>query len=60
VRGRQEWSFDPIDGNPGPARSVKPPGYETDPFELSIEELQNLLDAAPVPASRPKKSPFLD
>jgi len=60
VRGRQEWSFDPLDDNPGPTRTAKPPGYETDPFELSIEELQKLLEAAPKPKPGARKSPFLD
>ncbi len=60
VRGRREWTFEPVEGNAGPARAVTPPGYETDPFELSVEELQKLLDAAPTPRPRPKSSPFLD
>ena len=58
--GRSEWTFDPIEGNPGPARTATPPGYETDPFELSVEELEGLLAAA-VPRRKPTgKSPFLD
>jgi len=58
--GRSEWTFDPIEGNPGPARTSTPPGYETDPYELSVEELERLLEAA-VPRRKPKgKSPFLD
>jgi len=58
--GRSEWTFDPIEGNPGPARTGTPPGYETDPYELSVEELERLLEAA-VPRRKPKgKSPFLD
>jgi hypothetical protein len=58
--GRSEWEFTPIEGNPGPARTASPPGYETDPYELSVEELQGLLDAA-VPRRPGKgKSPFLD
>ena len=60
VRTRSEWLFEPVGDNPGPARAVTPPGYETDPFELSVEELQELLDAAPTPRPRPKSSPFLD
>lgn len=60
VRHRQEWSFEPLDDNPGPARVATPPGYESDPFELSVEELQSVLDAAPPPRPRPKSSPFLD
>ncbi len=39
---------------------VAAPSYEPDPFELSIEELQRLLDSAPPPRSRSKLSPFGD
>lgn len=60
VRGRSEWLFEPVDDNPGPARTGAPPSYEADPFELSVEELQRVLDAAPAPRQRPKASPFLD
>ena len=57
---RSEWAFDPIEGNPGPARIATPPGYETDPYELSVEELERLLEAA-VPRRQPQgRSPFLD
>jgi hypothetical protein len=60
TRSRSEWEFEPIEGNPGPARLGSPPGYEADPYELSVEELQRLLDAA-APRRKPKgKSPFLD
>jgi len=60
TRSRSEWEFEPIEGNPGPARLASPPGYETDPYELSVEELQRLLDAAPPRRKPPGKSPFLD
>jgi len=60
VRSRSEWIFEPVEDNPGPARAGAPPGYETDPFELSIEELQHLLDAAQGPRAPRKKSPFVD
>jgi len=60
VQGRTEWIFEPADDNPGPPRSVRPPAYEADPFEMSIEELQHVLDAAPVPRSKPTQSPFKD
>jgi hypothetical protein len=50
----------PVSGNPGPRRIAEPPGYERDPFELSIEELQHLLDCARQPRSRPRRSPFLE
>lgn len=60
VRSRSEWEFEPVEGNPGPARFVQPPRYEADPFEMSIEELHRLLASAPPPRPRPKNSPFLD
>jgi hypothetical protein len=60
ARGRSEWEFVPAANNPGPGRSAAAPGYETDPFELSVEELQRLLDAAPVPRARSRPSPFKD
>jgi len=60
VRSRADWLYEPVDDNPGPARTGAAPGYETDPFELSVEELQQLLDDAKAPESRQKKSPFLD
>ncbi len=60
VRSRSEWEFEPIEGNAGPARLIAPPGYESDPYEMSVEELQRLLDAA-APRRAPKtKNPFLD
>lgn len=60
VQGRREWTFEPVDDNPGPRRSVQPLSYEADPFELSVEELQRVLDGAPPPRATPKKSPFKD
>jgi hypothetical protein len=60
VRSRSEWEFEPVEGNPGPARTGAPPGYESDPFELSVEELQRVLEAARPPRTGPKASPFLD
>lgn len=59
-RSDREWEFVPDKGNPGPARVVEPPGYETDPYELSAEELQRLLDSAPPGRARERKSPFKD
>ena len=58
--GRSEWTFEPIEGNPGPARLGSPPGYETDPYELSVEELEGLLEAAVPRGAGKGKSPFLD
>jgi hypothetical protein len=60
TRSRSEWEFEPIEGNPGPARLGAPPGYESDPYELSVEELIRLLDAAAPRRKPPGKSPFLD
>jgi len=59
-RSSREWEFSPGPDNPGPPRLVASPGYEKDPFELSIDELQRLLDSAPVSTRRERKSPFLD
>jgi hypothetical protein len=60
VRSRAEWLFEPVEDNPGPARAGAPPGYETDPFELSVEELQRVLDSARTPRTRSQPSPFKD
>jgi hypothetical protein len=60
VRSRSEWRFEPVEGNPGPARTAEPPGYERDPFELSVEELQRLLAAAAPPRAGKARNPFLD
>lgn len=60
VRGKREWRFEPVPDNPGPARTAEPPGYESDPFEMSVEELQALVEKAAPPRSGPAKSPFLD
>lgn len=60
IRSREEWAFEPLGGNPGRARYARAPGYETDPFELSKEELQGLLDRSMGPTSRSVKNPFKD
>jgi hypothetical protein len=59
-RSSSEWEFRPAGENPHSLRRVRPPGYEKDPYELSSEELQRLLDGAESPASRPRRSPFRD
>ncbi|MFQ6046564.1 MAG: hypothetical protein ACE5PT_09470 [Gemmatimonadales bacterium] len=59
-RSASEWEFYPASGNPLAALRVKPPVYESDPFELSDEELQRLLDEEGGPRSRRPKSPFAD
>jgi len=57
---RSRWEFSPAGANPHPARWVEPPGYEQDPYELSQEELQRLLDAGAALARRSVKNPFGD
>ncbi len=56
------WAFIPQPGNSLDRTTVPAPGYDNDPFELSNEELQKLLDVAGENAggSRHAKSPFLD
>jgi hypothetical protein len=57
---RTEWEFSPAADNLERPRTVPRPGYETDPFELSQEELQRLLDGAAASPTRKLKNPFLD
>ena len=57
---RSRWEFTPSGDNPLPARTVEPPGYEQDPYELSQEELQLLLDAGSAQSKRSVKNPFGD
>jgi hypothetical protein len=57
---RLEWEFSPTGDNQQGARTVPPPGYEQDPYELSQEELQRLLDVSAAQPTRPRKSPFGD
>jgi len=58
---RSLWEFQPVGGNPGVSRQIAPPGYESDPFEMSEEELQRLLgQGGESGRSRPAKSPFKD
>jgi hypothetical protein len=59
-RTRSEWDFEPLPGNRERPKSVPAPGYEKDPFELSVEELQRLFDSVQPTRSKSKKSPFLD
>lgn len=59
-RSSSEWTFEPIAGNAQPPVSVARPGYEADPFELSVEECQRLLDAHARGRKKARKSPFLD
>jgi len=59
-RSRNEWDFTPVSGNPGARQTVPAPGYESDPFEVSTEELQRMLDAVRPTEPRRKRSPFGD
>ena len=57
---RLEWEFSPLGETQLSARTVPPPGYETDPYELSREELQRLLDQSVSRRVRQVKNPFGD
>jgi hypothetical protein len=59
-RSASEWDFEPVSGNRERVRSVPAPGYEKDPFELSIEELQRMFDSVQPANLKPKQSPFKD
>ena len=65
-QSRSEWVFLPVSGNPNSRRTVSAPGYEKDPYELSDQELQTLLDSTGGTdtvrrdPTRSPKSPFLD
>ena len=59
-RSRTEWELCPTGGNPGQQRSVPSPSYESDPYELSQEELQGLLDRSSAQTRRGVKNPFGD
>lgn len=59
-RSSAEWEFTPLPGNPEPPRRVAAPGHESDPFELSAEEMQRLFDSADPGRGRRRASPFGD
>ena len=59
-RSRSEWQFEPLPGNPETRRTVRPPSYEEDPFELTDQELQRLLGSTRPGATRRPPSPFKD
>jgi hypothetical protein len=60
-RAKSEWELHPVGDNRERMRTVRPPGYERDPFEMSIEELQRLLDQPDMLGrTKPPKSPFAD
>lgn len=54
-----EWEFTPVEG-PGPSLRVRPPRADQDPFDLSNEALQQLLDAERPGPGGSRKSPFRD
>ncbi len=59
-RSGSEWELQSVSGKEESV-AVPAPGYEADPFELSVEELQRLLDAARGTSRRSqRKSPFKD
>lgn len=58
--GSSVWELSPAGENPGRPRTVPAPGYEKDPYELSQEELQRLLDASTAAPPRARKNPFGD
>lgn len=69
-RDKRDWEIRPLSSsvwelsatgeNVERARTVPAPGYEKDPWEMSQEELQRLLDASTAPPVRAKKNPFGD
>jgi hypothetical protein len=60
-KAKREWHFEPLPGNPEPRRVAVPPGYEEDPFELSDQEIQRVLDSARAAgAGSGRPSPFGD
>ncbi|HET7039684.1 MAG TPA: hypothetical protein VFH97_07340 [Gemmatimonadales bacterium] len=57
------WEFEPVSKPNAQTLRVPAPGHQKDPFELSTEELQSLLDdvrRSGPPPSGPRKSPFKD
>lgn len=58
------WEFEPVSQPGERTERVAAPGHQKDPFDLSVEELQRLLDAvrgaAPPRSSGARKSPFKD
>ncbi len=55
-----EWRLEPLSSG-STSRRVRAPGYQKDPFEMSNEELQKLLDSVgPQRSSGSQKSPFVD
>jgi hypothetical protein len=58
---RAEWELVPVSTGRGRAVRVRAPSYESDPFEVSTEELQRLLEAAGSGRDGPtRRNPFGD
>lgn len=58
---RDRWRFEPLRDNPGMRRFARPPGHTDDPFELSQQEVQKMLDGSrPFQGMSRKPSPFRD
>jgi len=54
------WELSPTGENTDKPRTVPAPGYEKDPWEMSQEELQALLDGSASAPERKRKNPFGD
>lgn len=55
--GRSELVFRPVEGGHGDERTAPLPTHTQDPFELSDEELQSLLDRSHPRYRKPKGPP---
>jgi len=60
IESSGEWRFEPVSGTRRPARRGRPPLYARDPFELSEQELQRILEDARPIERRTGPSPFGD
>lgn len=58
IESSGEWRFEPVSGTTVPPSRARPPLYAKDPFELSEQELQRILDTARPVERRGGKSPF--
>jgi len=57
IRSRHQWILEPLSGNPEAPRTVEPPLYAEDPFELSEQELRRILESAGGSGAGPAGSP---
>ncbi len=58
---RSEWELVPESGDTVDRFRVAAPNYERDPFELSNEEIQRMVDTRDTSVRRkPRQSPFVD